>query len=37
VGSFAGVGSIAVDPNDWVNICASRYYRLEAISGTSTR
>jgi hypothetical protein len=37
VGSIAGVGSIAVDPNDWVNICAARYYRLEAISGTSIR
>jgi hypothetical protein len=37
VGSIAGVGSIAADPNDWVNVCAARYYDVESISGTGAR
>jgi uncharacterized protein DUF6056 len=33
VGSIGGVGSITVDPHDWVNACAARYYGLQQISG----
>jgi hypothetical protein len=34
VGSIGGVGSIGLDPTDWVNVCAAQYYGLERISGT---
>ena len=33
VGSIGGVGSIAVDPSDWVNACAAKYYRVQQIVG----
>jgi hypothetical protein len=28
-----GVGSIARDPNDWVNACAAQYYGLTSVTG----
>jgi hypothetical protein len=35
IGDVGGVGSIATDPNDWVNVCAARYYGFERITGVS--
>lgn len=37
IGDVGGVGSIAVDPGDWVNACAARYYGLERITGVAVR
>jgi hypothetical protein len=33
---LAGVGSISPDPQDWVNICAAKYYGLRSITGRPT-
>jgi hypothetical protein len=35
--ALAGVGSISVDPHDWVNVCAANYYGLATITGVPGR
>jgi hypothetical protein len=35
--ALAGVGSISVDPHDWVNVCAANYYGLATITGIPAR
>ena len=35
--AHANAGAITVDPGDWVNVCAARYYGLERISGVVVR